>query len=487
MPERTQTKREAAGGERQLHLNAFLMSTGHHEASWRLPESDSFAGTQVAHFQRLARTAERGTFDSIFFADSPVLHGDVRQRPYGTLEPTLLLSAIAAVTKRIGLIATASTTYNDPYNLARRFATLDHISGGRAGWNVVTTAGEAAARNFSLDDQPAHWRRYERAAEFLDASRKLWDSWEDGAPVGDKAGGVWADSSRVHAVNHTGRYFRIQGPLDVPRPPQGHPVIVQAGSSEDGKDFAARYAEAVFTAQQTLAEAQRFYTDLKRKTAGAGRNPDHIKILPGIVPIIGSTEQEARRLERELDELIHPEHARKQLAGILRVSPESLPLDAQLPEDLPSEDEIEGAKSRYTLIVELAQRERLTVRQLIGRLGGGRGHRTFSGTPEQVADAIQGWFEKGAADGFNIMPPVLPSGLDAFVDHVIPILRARGLFRREYTGSTLREHYGLPRPASVYADGGTSDGGTGTSGSSEPTAPAAPTVPTKRELVVSEP
>lgn len=480
----TASKRETADGGRRLHLNAFLMSTGHHEASWRLPETDSFAGTQLAHFQRLARTAERGTFDSIFFADSPVLHGDVRQRPYGTLEPTLLLSAIAAVTERIGLIATASTTYNDPYNLARRFASLDHISGGRAGWNVVTTAGEAAARNFSLEDQPAHWRRYERAAEFLDVARKLWDSWEDGAPVGDKAAGLWADSSRVHTVNHAGRYFRIQGPLDVPRPPQGHPLIVQAGSSEDGKDFAARYADAVFTAQQTLPEAQRFYADLKKKTAAVGRDPESIKVLPGIVPIIGSTEQEARRLEQRLDELIHPEHARKQLASVLRVSPESLPLDAQLPEDLPSEDAIEGAKSRYTLIVDLARRERLTVRQLIGRLGGGRGHRTFSGTPEQVADAIQGWFEKGAADGFNIMPPVLPSGLDAFVDHVVPILRSRGLFRRSYSGTTLREHYGLARPANVYAENAYAENAYAENTDAENADPADPT---RRELLVSEP
>jgi FMN-dependent oxidoreductase (nitrilotriacetate monooxygenase family) len=437
-------------GARQLHLNAFLMSTGHHEASWRLPESDSFAGTDVAHFQQLARTAERGTFDSIFFADSPVLHGDVGQRPYGGLEPTVLLGAIAAVTERIGLIATASTTYNDPYNLARRFASLDHISGGRTGWNVVTTAGDAAARNFSLQDQPAHSLRYARAAEFLDVARKLWDSWEDDAPVGDKDAGIWADSSRVRPINHTGTHFSVQGPLDVPRSAQGHPVIVQAGSSEDGKDFAARHAEAVFTAQQTLPDAQRFYADLKRRTAGAGRDPDTIKVLPGIVPVIGSTVAEARQLERTLDELIHPEHARRQLAGVLRVPPESLPLDAELPEDLPPEDEIEGAKSRYTLIVDLARRERLTVRQLIGRLGGGRGHRTFSGTPEQVADVIQDWFEVGAADGFNIMPPVLPSGLDTFVDHVIPILRDRGLFRREYTGRTLREHYGLPRPENPY-------------------------------------
>ncbi len=437
-------------GSRQLHLNAFLMSTGHHEASWRLPESNTHAGTDVAHFQRLARTAERGKLDSIFFADSPVLHGNVAQRPYGSLEPTVLLAAIAAVTERIGLIATASTTYNEPYNLARRFASVDHISGGRAGWNVVTTAGDAAARNFSLAGQPAHSQRYERAAEFLDVAKKLWDSWEDDALVADKGAGVWADSSRVHQVNHEGRHFQVEGALDVPRSVQGHPVIVQAGSSENGKHFAARYAEAVFTAHQTLAAAQSFYADLKQRTTAAGRDPESIKILPGIVPVIGSTEAEARRLERELDELILPEHARRQLAGVLRVSPESLKLDAQLPADLPSEDEIEGAKSRYTLIVNLARTERLTVRQLIGRLGGGRGHRTFSGTPEQVADAIQDWFQAGAADGFNIMPPVLPSGLDTFVDEVVPILRDRGLFRRDYTGRTLREHFGLAKPANSF-------------------------------------
>lgn len=426
------------------------MSTGHHEASWRLPESNSYAGTDVAHYQRLAQTAERGKLDSIFFADSPVLHVNVAQRPYGGLEPTVLLAAIAAVTERIGLIATASTTYNEPYNLARRFASVDQISGGRAGWNVVTTAGDAAAKNFSLAGQPAHSQRYERAAEFLDVAKKLWNSWEDDAIVADKAAGVWADSSRVHQANHEGTHFQVEGALDVPRSAQGHPVIVQAGSSENGKDFAARYAEAVFTAHQTLADAQAFYSDLKKRTAAAGRNPESIKILPGIVPVIGSTEEEALRLERELDELILPEHARKQLAGLLRVPPESLQLDAQLPADLPSEDEIEGAKSRYTLIVNLARRERLTVRQLIGRLGGGRGHRTCSGTPEQVADAIQGWFQAGAADGFNIMPPVLPSGLDTFVGQVVPILQDRGLFRREYSGRTLREHFGLARPANSF-------------------------------------
>jgi len=435
--------------QRELHLNAFLMSTGHHEASWRLPESNALAGTDVAHFQQLAQTAERGKLDSIFFADSPALHGDVTQRPFGSLEPTVLLAAIAAVTERIGLIATASTTYNEPYNLARRFASVDQISGGRAGWNVVTTAGDAAAKNFSLRGQPAHAERYERAAEFLDVAKKLWNSWDDDAIVADKTAGVWADNTRVHQANHHGRHFQVEGALDVPRSPQGHPVIVQAGSSENGKEFAARYAEAVFTAHQTIADAHAFYSDLKQRTAKAGRDPEAIKILPGIVPVIAPTELEARRLEQELDDLILPEYARKQLAGVLRVPAESLKLDEQLPADLPSEDQIEGAKSRYTLIVNLARRERLTVRQLIGRLGGGRGHRTFAGTPAQVADAIEEWFEAGAADGFNIMPPVLPSGLDNFVDQVVPILQDRGLFRREYEGRTLREHFGLAKPADI--------------------------------------
>ncbi|ADX74986.1 flavin-dependent oxidoreductase, F420-dependent methylene-tetrahydromethanopterin reductase [Pseudarthrobacter phenanthrenivorans Sphe3] len=426
------------------------MSTGHHEASWRLPESNSSASTDVKHFQRLAKVAERGKLDSIFFADSPVLHGNVAQRPYTSLEPTVLLAAIAAVTERIGLIATASTTYNEPYNLARRFASVDHISGGRAGWNVVTTAGDAAARNFSLAGQPGHSQRYERAAEFLDVAQKLWDSWEDGAVVADKGAGVWADPFRVHAANHEGKHFQVEGALDVPRSVQGRPVVVQAGSSEDGKEFASRYAEAVFTAHQTLSDAQDFYADLKRRTTAAGRDPGSLKILPGIVPVIAASEAEALKLERELDELILPEHARRQLANVLRVAPESLKLDAQLPADLPSEDKIEGAKSRYTLIVNLARREHLTVRQLIGRLGGGRGHRTFSGTPDQVADAIQDWFQAGAADGFNIMPPVLPSGLEIFVDQVVPILQDRGLFRSEYAGRTLREHYGLAIPVNSH-------------------------------------
>ncbi|MEU4026264.1 LLM class flavin-dependent oxidoreductase [Streptomyces anulatus] len=442
----------SARPRKQLHLNAFLMSTGHHEASWRLPESPAEADSDIAHYKNLARIAERGRLDSLFLADSPVLMGDPGRRPAAKLEPTVLLTALAGATEHIGLIATASTSYNEPYNLARRFASLDHVSGGRAGWNIVTTAGADAARNFGLDDTPLHHERYRRAAEFVEVSTKLWDSWADDAVVADKENGVHALAERVRAIDHRGEFFRVDGPLNVQRPPQGYPLLVQAGSSEDGKDFAARYAEAVFTAQQTLQEGIAFYRDVKARAAALGRNPDAIKILPGIVPVIGDTEAEAHELDAELDRLIVPEYAKRQLALRLRIAPDDLDLDAELPDDIPTEDEIEGAKSRYTLIVELARREHLTVRQLIGRLGGGRGHRTFPGTAEQVADTIEHWYDSGAADGFNIMPAVLPSGLEVFVDRVVPILQERGLFRTEYTGSTLREHYGLPRPANSIFD-----------------------------------
>jgi FMN-dependent oxidoreductase (nitrilotriacetate monooxygenase family) len=437
---------------RTLHLNAFLMSTGHHEASWRLPESDPQANTDIEHYKSLARTAERGTFDSLFLADSPALWGDVAQRPSGVIEPLTLLTVLATVTEHIGLIATASTSYNSPYNLARRFASLDHVSNGRAGWNIVTTAGGTAARNFGLEDAPAHAERYARAAEFTDVALKLWDSWEPDVLVGDKDLGVWGDDRKVHAPRHRGRYYAVEGALNIPRSPQGAPLLVQAGSSEDGRDFAAHYAEAVFTAQQTLADAKSFYTDLKARTAAAGRDPDDIKILPGLVPVIGSTEAEARARDAELEELITYEHGQRRLSELLQVPLEQLGLDERLPVDLPPPAAIRGAQSRYELVLNLARRDGLTVRELIGRLGGGRGHRTFAGTPEQVADEIEAWFGDGAADGFNIMPPVLPSGLELFVDEVVPILRARGLFRTAYTpGRTLRARYGLaaPRPGTT--------------------------------------
>jgi N-acetyl-S-(2-succino)cysteine monooxygenase len=435
---------------RTLHLNAFLMTVGHHEAAWRFPESSLTGTWELKHYVHLARVAERGHFDSIFFGDGPALQGDIRFRPAGRLDPTVLLPALAMVTERIGLIATASTTYNEPYNLARRFASIDQVSDGRVGWNIVTTAGKDAARNFGLDDVPEHHQRYERASEFVDVCLKLWDSWEDDFLIGDKASGRFADATKIHAVDHEGRFFRVRGPLNVPPTRQGHPLLVQAGSSPDGREFAARYAEAVFTAQQTLAEGQAFYADLKQRIAAAGRDPTLVKILPGIVPVIGSTEAEARAREDELARLQVPAYGLRQLSDFLGTEVGEQDLDRPLP-DLGNASAVQGHQSRFVVITELARRDKLTVRELLVRLGGGRGHRTFTGTPEQVADTLEEWFGSGAADGFNVMPPLLPSGLEEFVDHVVPILKKRGLFRTEYTGRTLREHYGLSRPPNRFA------------------------------------
>jgi FMN-dependent oxidoreductase (nitrilotriacetate monooxygenase family) len=435
----------------RLHLNAFLMSSGHHEAAWRLPESDPHADYDIGHWVRLARLAERGRMDSLFLADGPSLWHGAEYRPAGQLEPTVLLTALAAATEHVGLIATASTTYNEPYNLARRFASLDHVSGGRAGWNIVTTADRAAAHNFGLEERPDHGTRYDRATEFLEVSIKLWDSWADDAVIAEKATGRYTAPGSVHPIEHDGRFYRVRGPLNVPRSPQGHPLLVQAGSSRDGRQFAARYAEAVFTAQHTLADAQAFYADVKSLVAEAGRDPDQVKILPGIVPVLGGTEGEAQALADELEAAIVPEYGLRQLSEVLEVPVELLELDRELLPEVPDSSGLEGMQSRSALIVELARRERLTVRQLLGRLGGGRGHWTFVGTPEQVADVLELWFSTGAADGFNIMAPLLPSGLEAFVDQVVPLLQRRGLFRTDYEGATLREHYGVARPRSRYS------------------------------------
>ncbi|MFI8287892.1 LLM class flavin-dependent oxidoreductase [Streptomyces sp. NPDC085614] len=447
-----------ATSPRRLHLNAFLMNAGHHDAAWRHPRTQPERVTELAYFQQLARTAERGLLDSVFLADGLALWGNARYNALGGFEPLTLLSALAAVTEHVGLIATVSTTFNEPFHTARWFASLDHISGGRAGWNIVTSGTVAEARNFGRDEHLEHRLRYERAREFVDVTTKLWDSWEDDAILLDRERGIYADTDRVREINHRGEHFGVRGPLNVPRSPQGHPLLVQAGSSEDGKEFAARYAEAVFTAQQTLADGQDFYKDLKSRLAAHGRGEDQLLVLPGIAPVIGSTEAEARALEQELTELQIPEYGLAQLSGMLGTDLTGLPLDGPLPE-LPEERDINGNKSRFTLVAELARRDGLTVRQLIARLGGGRGHRVFAGTPEQIADELEEWFTQGAADGFNIMPPHLPGGLEDFVDQVVPILQRRGLFRTEYTGRTLREHYGLARPANrlaaAAAEGGT--------------------------------
>jgi FMN-dependent oxidoreductase (nitrilotriacetate monooxygenase family) len=437
--------------ERHLHLNAFLMGTGHHEAAWRLPQSRPENTLTAEHYIELAQIAERGRLDSIFFADTLAVGRNARWNSQNALEPITLLAAVATHTERIGLIATASTTYHEPYHLARKFASLDHISRGRAGWNIVTSSGENEARNFSRSARPAHEDRYERAAEFVDVVLRLWDSWEDDARVLDKVTGEYADPAKIHEAEHQGTYFGVQGALTTARPPQGHPLLVQAGSSEAGRDYAARYAEAVFTAQQTLAEGQAFYADLKGRVTRYGRHPDEVKVLPGICAVIGGTEAEAKAREAELNGLISPAYGQEQLSLMLEHDISAYPLDGPLPR-LPGEDEIAGGKSRFTLVTTLARRENLTIRQLIERLAGGRGHRVFAGTPEQIADQIELWFTAGAADGFNVMPPSLPDGLTDFVEQVVPELQRRGLFRSEYTGRTLREHYGLARPANRFTE-----------------------------------
>ncbi|MEV6116148.1 LLM class flavin-dependent oxidoreductase [Streptomyces sp. NPDC052109] len=439
-----------SAGRRQLHLNAFLMEAGHHEAAWRLPHSNPRADFDLRHWIELAQLAESAKFDSLFLADGPALIGTGEFRPPGQLEPLTLLTALSQATSRIGLIATVSSTYNEPYNLARRLASVDHVSGGRAGWNIVTSAGADEAANFGLDDRPGHAERYARADEFLKVAKALWDSWEYEAVVADRTKGRYADPARLHRLGHEGRYFKVAGPLNVERPPQGYPLLVQAGSSEDGKDFAARHAEAIFTAHTTYERAAGFYADIKARTRAAGRDPDGVIVLPGIVPYIGSTEEEARALARQFDELRVPEYGLRQLAGVFETEPSVFELDAPLPEFILARPKLEGSQSRSDLITDLAVSEHLTVRQVISRLGGGRGHFEFVGTPEQVADTIIAWFEGGAADGFNIMAPALPSGLSAFVEHVLPILRGKGLFREEYEGTTLREHYGLPVPANQF-------------------------------------
>jgi FMN-dependent oxidoreductase (nitrilotriacetate monooxygenase family) len=431
---------------RTIHLNAFLRNVGQHEAAWRLPETQVASVTDIEHYRNLARVAERGKLDAIFFADHPVLKDRSQDRPWDSLDPFTLISALSGVTTHIGLVATASTTYNDPYGIARRFATLDHVSKGRAAWNVVTTANAEAAANFGFDHHPDPNTRYERAAEFLDIAIGLWDSWDDDAIKGDKQEGVFVDPDHIHRIDHHGKYFNVAGPLEIPRSPQGRPVIFQAGSSEPGKDLAARYAEAIFTAQPIIEDAQAFYADVKARVRKYGRDPDRVLILPGLSFFIGGTEEEAWALRETFENLTLPTYGLAQLSRITGIDFSGHELDQ--PVKIPARQETEGnQKSRHDLVYRLTSTEDLTLRQLLRRLSAGRGHRIATGTPEQIAGTIIEWFGNGAADGFNLIPPALPTSLVTFVDEVVPILQGRGLFRTEYEGVTLRDHLGLDRPS----------------------------------------
>jgi alkanesulfonate monooxygenase len=447
----------SARGTERLKLAAFFHPTGHHVAAWLHPEAQIDAGTNAKHYIALAQTAERGKFDLMFLADS----SSVREGRSEALsrwpqymayfEPLTLLSAIASVTTHLGLVATATTSYNEPYNVARKFASLDLISGGRAGWNVVTSSSDAEAYNFGRDAHFEHAERYQRAEEFTEVVRGLWDSWEDDAFIRDRETQRYFDPAKLHALNHKGTHFSVRGPLNVARSPQGQPVIFQAGSSEVGRELAARTAEAVFTPQHTLAGAQTFYTDVKQRMVRYGRPPDHLKIMPGLNPIVGRTAAEAEEKHRFLQSKIHPDVGLELLSVALDgFDLHGYDLDGPLPNAVGARAP-RGSQTQFHNVLKWAREENLTIRQIFERYAGARGQRTVKGTASEIADQMQEWFVNRGVDGFLIQPAYLPGGLDDFVEMVIPELQTRGIFRTEYEGSTLRDNLGLPRPASRYS------------------------------------
>lgn len=429
---------------RQLHLNLFMMTRGHHEGAWRHPAASKKALNDLELYVDAARIAEAAKFDAVFLADTLVGPAS-GQLTSGMLEPLMLLSALAMHTKQIGLIGTASTSYSHPYTLARQFATLDHLSNGRAGWNIVTSWAPKTGENYGLTEVLEHADRYRIAHEFVEAVDALWRSYPASALVDDVASGQVVDVGQIRPINYVGQHIRTRGPLNVPRSPQGRPVLVQAGQSEDGRAFAAQWAEAIFTAHGNKASAQDFYQDIKGRAQALGRRAEDVVILPGISAAIGSTEYEAKQVWEQLDSLTSIE------VGLTRLSSRfgghdfsSIPLDRKLTlDDFPDPNLVEASKSRVIGYVETTLREGLTLRQLLQRLASARGHLAIAGTPEQVADTIEDWFKSGAADGFNVMPPIINQQLELFASEVVPILRKRGLFRSDYSSNSLRGHFGL--------------------------------------------
>lgn len=439
---------------RQLKLGAFLMATGHHVAAWRHKDVPANAGLDFKHYKHLAQVAEAAKFDALFVADSVAAPTDVSASHMARsdhFEPLTLMSALSAVTEHIGLICTATTSYNEPYHVARKFASLDHLSGGRAGWNLVTSDAAAEAQNFGRDEHIGHAERYSRAREFHKVVTGLWDSWEDGAFIRDKTSGQYYDPAKRHVLNHQGEHFKVKGPLNVARSPQGHPVIVQAGSSEVGRELSAETAEVVFTAQTSLANAQAFYADIKGRMARFDRDPESLKVMPGVFVVVGDSEALAREKFEEFQALVEPKVGVALLGRMLgNFDLSGYALDEPLP-PLPLTDS--GQQSRQKLLTQLSRDENLTLAQLGRRIAGGRGHYSLIGTPTQIADELQVWFQERAADGFNLLVPHLPGGLEDVAWHVVPELQRRGLFRTEYSGSTLRDNLGLQRPRHGFAGG----------------------------------
>ncbi|MBM3619646.1 MAG: LLM class flavin-dependent oxidoreductase [Alphaproteobacteria bacterium] len=435
---------------RQLRLGAFMRPVSIHTAAWRYPGAFPDANFNFKHLKRFAQTLERGKFDAFFMADHlAVLNMPMealkRSATVTSIDPPTLLPALAAVTEHIGLIATGSTTFDAPYHLARRFASLDHLSGGRAAWNIVTTSNPDAALNFGLDDHMEHDERYRRAREFYDVVTGLWDSWADDAFIRDVEAGVYFDPAKLHVLNHKGKYYKVRGPLNVGRPIQGWPVIVQAGASEAGKQLAAETAEMVFAGVGSLADGKRLYADIKGRMKAVGREPDQLKMLPGAFVVVGDTVEEAKAKRAHLDSLVHYDSAIASLSIALGTDASKFDPDGPLPEIPPSN----ASQSGRERAIALAQRDNLTVRQLAQRLGGFAGL-SFVGTPQTIAEQMEQWLMEEGSDGFNVMFPYLPEGLDDFVDRVVPELQRRGLFRKEYEGTTLRENLGLTRPPNRF-------------------------------------
>jgi FMN-dependent oxidoreductase (nitrilotriacetate monooxygenase family) len=439
---------------RRLHLGAFMRPVSIHTGAWRYPGAYPDANFNFGHLRDFARRLEAAKFDAFFMADHlAVLNMPVdalkRSHTVTSFEPFTLLSALAGATEKIGLVATASTTFDEPYHIARRFASLDHISGGRAGWNVVTTANPDAALNFGYESHMDHDARYVRAREFYDVVTGLWDSFADDAFVRDVDKGIYFDPARMHVLDHKGPSLSVRGPLNIARPVQGWPVIVQAGSSEPGRQLAAETAEVIFGAAGSIEAGKRFYADIKQRMLKIGRDPGALKILPAAFVVVGDTVEQARERRAALDGLVHYESGIGSLNSMLDYDVSGFDPDGPLPE-IP---ETNASKSQRERLVDLARAENLTIRQLAQKAGSYAGL-AFVGTPVSIADEMEQWLVEEGSDGFNVMFPWLPGGLNDFVDGVVPELQRRGIFRKEYEGSTLREHLGLARPANRFFEGG---------------------------------